>query len=113
MRSWAFTVMHNIYCNWIKSMKGRPAHVRLDETLFAAGVEAHQDASAELTIAVGMLRQLSDRQREIITLIAIKGISYREAAQRLDVPIGTVMSRLSRARERLRALVVGAAARVV
>jgi RNA polymerase sigma-70 factor (ECF subfamily) len=106
LKSWAFTIMHNIYCNWTRKMKRRPDHAPLDETSFAARVEAHQHASAELTITIGMLGQLSDRQREIIILIAIKGVSYREAAEKLDIPLGTVMSRLGRARERLRELVV-------
>jgi RNA polymerase sigma-70 factor, ECF subfamily len=106
LKSWAFTIMHNIYCNWTRKMKRRPDHAPLDETSFAARVEAHQHASAELTVTIGMLGQLSERQREIIILIAIKGVSYREAAEKLDIPLGTVMSRLGRARERLRELVV-------
>jgi len=105
LKSWAFTIMHNIYCNRVRSMRRRPAPVPLHESMFAARVEAHQHASAELTFAIGMLRHLADQQREIIILITIKGISYKEAAERLDLPLGTVMSRLGRARERLRELV--------
>ena len=108
IRSWAFTVMHNVHCNWLRRTKRRPAHERLDEALLAGRIEADHHASAELTAAISMLRQLSDQQREIITLIAIKGASYKETAERLDIPMGTVMSRLGRARQRLRKLIAEA-----
>jgi RNA polymerase sigma-70 factor (ECF subfamily) len=50
------------------------------------------------------LARLSDEQRTALALVVVEGLSYREAAEHLDVPIGTLMNRLSRARDRLRAM---------
>jgi RNA polymerase sigma-70 factor (ECF subfamily) len=55
------------------------------------------------------LRKLSDEQREVLLLIALEQLSYEEAAKALGIPIGTVMSRLSRARDRLRRIMKGPA----
>lgn len=54
-----------------------------------------------------MLRSLSTEQREVILLVAVEQLTYEQVSRALDIPIGTVMSRLSRARERMRQLLGG------
>jgi RNA polymerase sigma-70 factor (ECF subfamily) len=68
---------------------------------------APQGTSPPLDI-VRALQGLSLEHRQVVLLIALEGLSYREAAAELAVPVGTVMSRLARARERLRILLEGA-----
>lgn len=71
--------------------------------------EAHGSLSSalELRDMDSSLRQLPDEQREILLLVALEEMSYDEIAQMLKIPVGTVMSRLSRAREKLRANMEG------
>jgi RNA polymerase sigma-70 factor (ECF subfamily) len=105
LRAWLFAVMHNVFVNSVRRMK--PV-----ESLDAAGDSlpdmAATGASAETDAAVRDIRQalmqLPEDQREVILLVGLEQLSYAEAAFALDVPIGTVMSRLSRGRERLRQL---------
>jgi RNA polymerase sigma-70 factor (ECF subfamily) len=104
LRAWTFTIMHNVFVNGTR--KGRPT-VSLDD---ADGEEARPapGASVETGVVVAeLVRSLSllaDEQREVLLLVGLEQFSYAEAAEVLGVPIGTVMSRLSRARERLRVL---------
>jgi RNA polymerase sigma-70 factor (ECF subfamily) len=70
------------------------------------GSDGREDAERQLTLeAVGAaLEQLPPEQRTIVALVCIEGISYKEAAEIAGVPIGTVMSRLARARQTLHAI---------
>jgi RNA polymerase sigma-70 factor (ECF subfamily) len=105
LRAWLFAVMHNVFINGVKRTRQFDS---LDELAAAHPEPAAAGASAE-TDAVfadlqAALRRLPDEQREVVLLVGLEQLSYAEAAQALDVPIGTVMSRLARARERLRQL---------
>lgn len=71
------------------------------------GAESEQEGVVEAAHILRMVDRLADEQRAVLLLIAIEDMSYAEAAGVLGVPTGTVMSRLSRARERLRALLAG------
>jgi len=106
LRAWLFTVMHNVYVNSVRS--ARPVQVLEDEG-GAQQPAAMPDASAaESAVMLAELRaalaKLSDDQRQVILLVGLEQMSYSEAAAVLDVPIGTVMSRLARGREQLRLL---------
>jgi RNA polymerase sigma-70 factor (ECF subfamily) len=104
LRAWLFTVMHGVFVN------GRRKTRAIESLEASDGVLEQRDeaASAETAIAVNDLRRalvrLPDEQREVVLLVGLEQLSYAEAAQVLAVPIGTVMSRLSRGRERLRQL---------
>ena len=104
LRAWMFTIMHNVFVNGMR--KGRPT-VSMDEV---AGEEprAASGASVETGIVLGELARslslLPDEQRDVLLLVGLEQFSYAEASEVLGVPIGTVMSRLSRGRERLRIL---------
>ncbi len=104
LRAWLFTLMHNQHVNNARR------NVREDNSLDVDTVAAHLVAVTDPT-ASRQLRELDEaigklamEQRQVILLIGLEGMSYEEAAAILDVPIGTVRSRLSRGREALRRL---------
>ncbi|MGQ0525885.1 MAG: RNA polymerase sigma factor [Betaproteobacteria bacterium] len=108
LRAWLFTVMHNVYVNQLRSRAGY-AVVPLDENepiLLDHAAPSDRLEIRDLDIA---LRKLPDEQREVLLLVGLEQLSYDETARALGIPIGTVMSRLSRARERLRRLMGGPA----
>ena len=104
LRAWLFTVMHNVHVNQVRASRG---HAVLDDEGPEMAVAAVQGASLEIRDLERALAVLSPEQREVLLLIALEDMSYAEVAAMLDIPIGTVMSRLSRAREKLRALMHG------
>ncbi len=110
LRTWLFTIMHNMYVNQVRGHRGTSFVALNDEALEvpARGTETDPLEIRDLDVA---LRCLSDDQREVLLLIALEQLSYEEVAKALAIPVGTVMSRLSRARERLRLLLSGAVPR--
>jgi RNA polymerase sigma-70 factor (ECF subfamily) len=108
MDSWLFKIAQNLWIDRLRAAKVRGGTVDLDQAAYAAfdGVRA-AEAHTLLSATLRALSELPDEQREVVALVLIEGISYREAADILDVPIGTVTSRLARARETLAARVVG------
>lgn len=106
MRAWLFTIMHNIYVNQIRS-RVRHQHEALDESGAAGELHAQEPDWAELRDIDDALARLPGEQRAVLLLVGLEQFTYDEAARVLDIPIGTVMSRLSRGRERLRAMLAG------
>ena len=104
LRAWLFTIMHNLHVNNMRRRAIRPDGEPLPDWDAGGRVRPVQDDVVELRSVVGALRQLPDEQREVLLLVALEELSYREAADALGIPIGTVMSRLARGRERLRQL---------
>ncbi len=78
-----------------------------DEALPELPTRATQSDALELHDFARSLARLPEEQREVLLLVGLEGLSYGDTAKVLGVPIGTVMSRLSRGRERLRALLAG------
>jgi len=108
LRNWLLTIVRNCFLGEIRRRKADDArHLQLAETL-ADQAAPDQESQAYLGQVVSRFLQLPDTQREVLFLISIEGMSYLEAAELLDVPIGTVMSRLSRARATLRTIEVEA-----
>jgi len=103
LRAWLFTIMHNVHMNQVKAQKSRVNRLAEDE-LFDLPVTATQENRLELRDLLKALGQLSEAQRAVVLLIGLEQMSYEEAAKVLSVPVGTVMSRLSRGREQLRTL---------
>lgn len=103
LRPWLFSVMHNVYVNQISLAKNRVKHLELDEAL-EVGVPATQEQRLEARDVVHAVGRLAPELREVLLLVALEDFSYAQAAKILDIPIGTVMSRLSRARARVRDL---------
>jgi RNA polymerase sigma-70 factor, ECF subfamily len=104
LRAWLFTVMHNVHVNQIRAARET---VELDETVLEVASGDAQGDRLDVRDLERALQRLPAEQRQVLLLVALEDMSYDEAARALGVPIGTVMSRLSRARERLRALMHG------
>jgi RNA polymerase sigma factor (sigma-70 family) len=105
LRAWLFTLMHNLYLNQRRSAPAPWARVDLaDVEDELPGGSAPADAALDLDRC---LRRLPDDQRAVLLLVALEDMSYQQVATVLSVPVGTVMSRLSRARSRLRELMDG------
>jgi RNA polymerase sigma-70 factor (ECF subfamily) len=105
LRAWLFTIMHNIFVNQVRSRMRYP-HEPLDEPAVDR-LQYREPDWSELRDIGSALARLPIEQREVVLLVGLEQFTYEEAARVLEIPIGTVMSRLSRARERLRALLGG------
>ncbi len=104
LRAWLFTVMHNVHINQIRASRD---FVELDDEAAEMAVAGAQGASLEIRDLERALVLLPVEQREVLLLVGLEDLSYAEVAEVLGIPIGTVMSRLSRAREKVRALMLG------
>lgn len=106
--SWLLTIMHNIFISHMRRQAARPLTALDDNSVESAvrGTEADMLGLRDLDRA---LAQLPVEQREVILLVGLEDLSYDDTAKILAVPIGTVMSRLSRGRERLRSILAAKA----
>jgi RNA polymerase sigma-70 factor (ECF subfamily) len=109
LRAWLFTVMHNVHVNQLALVRREAANVSLDADpngmAWQLPVRGNQLERVELLEVVAQMGRLHADQREVLLLAAVEEMRYEEIAAVLAVPIGTVMSRLSRARDKLRTLV--------
>lgn len=113
-RTWMFSILHNLALNQLRQRARRGTPLELDEAGAAALARpAEQEAGLHQRDIVAALDRLPDEQRAVILLVTIEEMSYADAAAALGVPVGTVMSRLSRARARLREALTGEAAPIV
>ena len=103
LRAWLFTIMHNVFINQLKARR----ELALDAAVEDGLQSAPRSDPLELRDLDAALRQLPVEQREVLLLVGLEQLSYAEVAKALGIPIGTVMSRLSRGRERLRAVMSG------
>ena len=100
LRAWLFSIMHNRAVDLIRSDRYAPLEEDVETLAFDPGVSDNFEA-IDLQRAFD---RLEAGHREVLALVAIEQLSYEEAATALNVPVGTVMSRLSRARLRLKAM---------
>lgn len=107
LRAWLFTLMHNVFVNQVARHAARREDPLLDEDPMIP-VEGAQERALETRDLIAALERLPLEQREVLLLVGLEGLRYEEVAQVLDIPAGTVMSRLARGRERLRLLMSGA-----
>lgn len=106
LRAWLFTLMHNLFINQVRSAAASRL-VPMDDA-HAELPQAQATDRLEIRDLDAALQALPEEQRAVVLLVGLEQMTYDEAARVLDVPIGTVMSRLSRGRERLRQLLHGA-----
>jgi len=104
LRAWLFTVMHNVHVNRVRAT--RPVDPLDDDMPELAQRETQPDALLVRDLDRAIARLPAD-QRAVLLLVTLEEMSYEEVARTLGIPIGTVMSRLSRAREKLRAMMLG------
>ncbi|MHB1229863.1 MAG: RNA polymerase sigma factor [Halothiobacillus sp.] len=100
IRPWLFSIMHNLH---VDQYRTQPRHLDPLDTLgFELSTRATQEDALTMRDLLQQLSQLPDEQRSILLLVAVEQLAYKDIARILGIPIGTVMSRLSRAREHLR-----------
>ena len=99
LRAWLFAILRNQFVNAYHRNKRRGTQVAADAD---ASSPAGQDRALELGDALAALDLLPEDQKSLLLLVGVEDFSYAEAAEVLGIPAGTVMSRLSRARKRLR-----------
>src|SRR5690349_6991505 len=104
LRAWLFTIMHNQNVNDVRRAIRDAATVDLENCSASLTATTDPTASRQLCELDHALAQLHEDQRQVILLVGLEGLSYEDAAAILDVPIGTIRSRLSRGREALRKL---------
>jgi len=107
LRAWLFTVMHNVHVNKLRA--ARPVDP-LDDDMPELAVRAPQADALLLRDLDRAIARLPADQRAVLLLVTLEEMSYEEVAHALAIPIGTVMSRLSRAREKLRLMMLGQSA---
>ena len=104
LRAWLFTLMHNQNVNGVRRSAREGMAVEFDDTWPFPIAATDPAAGLSLRDFDRALARIPEERRQVILLIGLEGISYKEAATILDVPIGTIRSRLSRGRESLRTL---------
>jgi len=103
MRPWLFAIMHNLYVSRLRRERTRGRTEQIDgivQTAIAVG--PNQDTNLQAADVMRAVERLPEDLRSVLLLITVEDLSYAEVATVLDIPVGTVMSRLSRARERVR-----------
>lgn len=107
-RAWMFAILHNLAMTRLRRSTRRPLHVGLDDVNEGVlSVAAPQEDGLHYRDLLTALDYLPEEQKAVLLLVTVEDLSYADTAQVLGVPIGTVMSRLSRARERLSKLMSG------
>ena len=103
LRAWLFAIQRNLYVSALRQGRRRGVLVELDDaTMPATG--AQQDAGLEVRDILTTLDQLPEEQKSLLLLVGVEDLSYDDAAKVMGVPVGTVMSRLARGRQKMRAL---------
>ena len=108
--SWLYRIMRNLWIDTVRARGRKEKHEAPEEEALSAGDPRESIESAiELKQAMAAMERLPDQQREVVALIVIEGFGYREVSEMLDLPIGTVSSRMVRGRNALLAMLAGSA----
>jgi RNA polymerase sigma-70 factor (ECF subfamily) len=107
LRAWLFTVMHNVHVNKVRATRHTDT---LEDDMPELAQRSAQGDGLLVRDLDRSLALLPADQRSVVLLVTLEEMSYEEVARALGIPIGTVMSRLSRAREKLRAMMLGQSA---
>lgn len=104
LRAWLFTVMHNLYASQVRHSARQSMGLAVDVEALADELQAPGAPPGQALDLQRCLLRLPPDQRAVLLLVSLEDLSYAEVARITGVPVGTVMSRLSRARSRLQAL---------
>jgi len=107
---WLFAILHHLFIDERRAVRNTKPHVPLEEGRIPARTKNSTkmlEARLELDEVARAMRQMSDTERMVLSLVCVEGMSYRDAAGIMGVPVGTVMSRLARARKKLHRLIHG------
>ncbi|HLJ64982.1 MAG TPA: sigma-70 family RNA polymerase sigma factor [Stellaceae bacterium] len=104
LRAWLFTILHNQYVNHVRRAVREGSAVGLSDTEPNLTSAPNQGKRLELRDLERAIAKLPEEQRSVLLLVGLEGMRYEEVAAVLDVPVGTIRSRLSRGREMLRQL---------
>jgi RNA polymerase sigma-70 factor (ECF subfamily) len=102
LRAWLFTILHNVHCDQGRRRSRRGREIPLEDCDHQLRIPARQNQRLELRDFARAFRSLSTDHQRILLLAGVEGFSCEETARILGVAVGTVKSRLSRARENLR-----------
>ena len=105
LRAWLFTMQHNLYINQLRS-KGRQPPMTFETDTLSNQLEPHQSEVLMRDINF-CIQQLPEDQRQVLLFVTVEGFTYKEVGEIMNIPLGTVMSRLSRARKTLHTLMNG------
>ncbi len=100
--AWMRSILHNLYIDELRRKRRQGGSVDLSDVENSTAVIAPHRDSAVMIDLDRALASLSLEHRQVLLLVGLEGLNYREVADELEIPVGTVMSRLARARERLR-----------
>jgi RNA polymerase sigma-70 factor (ECF subfamily) len=104
LKAWLFTILHNEFIDGRRRIARRGIAASLDDLVIEPAALADQEDNLRVKDVMDAVDRLGEDHRALILLIGVEELSYEEAAAVLQIPIGTVMSRLSRARTKLRQL---------
>ena len=104
---WLLAILHNLHRSNLRRARRRGQPVSVESLADDLALSAPPEDRGEIRNFVRAMETLSEDHRQILLLVGLEGLTYREVAELLEVPIGTVMSRLARARERLRVALEG------
>jgi RNA polymerase sigma-70 factor (ECF subfamily) len=107
VRMWLFAILHNLFVSQRRQTLRRGPHRQLEDVEHETGIPGAQEHAVIHRDMLRALASLPEEQQSILVLVGVEDLSYAEAASIVGVPVGTIMSRLSRARERLRGLMNG------
>ena len=104
LRAWLFTILHNQHVNDVRRSMREGVSIPVEDATPVLTSVPHAGASLQLRDLERALARLPEEQRQVILLVGLEGMRYKEVATILGIPIGTVRSRLSRGRDMLRQL---------
>jgi RNA polymerase sigma-70 factor (ECF subfamily) len=104
LRAWLFTILHNQHVNDVRRAVREGINIPVEDVAPVLTVPSTQGATLQLRDLDRALARLPEEQRQVLLLVGLEGMRYEEVAAVLDIPVGTVRSRLSRGRDMLRHL---------
>lgn len=102
LKAWLFAIQRNLFLNQVRQRRSRGVQVGAEALNDLPSPEGSPEGQAAVRDILAGLDALPEEQRSVLLLVGVEDLSYEQAAQVLSLPVGTVMSRLSRARRKLR-----------